>query len=231
MKRLGIVAAAILLILVGCAKEESDKRLIDIAVKVEKQRANVDRIATTLQSIERKLETSQESGKKSAPTSGAAEAAEAAPQEVDFRETPEYGKMVEALSAIQQQLGLMQTDFAETKKEIQRERWRDPDRQWKALNDPNEMTTRLDALVENFAQQVDDPVKRQQFEADVEQLRQINSDSLSTQELSQWLDSILNERLNSAQDEEARKWIESQLSNLASPSEGNLDAAVGTGQV
>jgi hypothetical protein len=221
-----VALTAILLIVVGCGKKESDARLVEIAIKVEKQRADVDRMARTLEAIERKLDASPESSKKGASSSLTPEVPEARQGAVDFRETPEYGKMVEALSAIQQQLGFMQTDFARTKEQIKRDRWTNQGQQWEALNHPREMTERLDALVENFAQQIDDPVARQQFEADIQQLRQINSDSLSTQELSQWLASTLNQRWNDAQDEEARKWIEHQLSDLASPSEGNLDAAV-----
>jgi len=217
MKRLGIVAiAAILSALVGCRKEESDKRLIDIAVKVEKQKAKIDRIARTLEAIERKLDTSPVSGKKSAPTSGMAEPAKAPQQVVEFRDTREYDKMLAALSAIQQRLNLTQSYLDEVKKD---ETFPEP-----CAKSMEDWTEGLDALVRAFGENIADPARRREFESAVEQLKGMQTHAnltLTTEDVYQAIVSDLTERIDKAQ-LEYREPLQAELRNLERVSTENL---------
>ncbi len=221
-------------ILFGCGENGSDRRLVDIAVKVQDHQRQLDRIARTMEGIENKLDDILAKAEKGPAVSGPAEPARTpAPQVVDFRNTPEYGQIVATLSAIQQQLNLTQSDLAETKEGLVNRRdktdtmgppgLRQP---FRMGQNPQETQKTLDALVEKFAAQIDDPIRRAEFEADVEQLKQINADGRSVQQVSDLLVADLKQRLDNASDDSTRKWLERQLSELTSPSGNDLDAAV-----
>ena len=197
LKRLGFaVLAATLLITVGCERGESDKRLIDIAVKVEKQGARVDQIGTRMEGIEASLAEIRASLQRAEP------AVRGETQAVDFRDTPEYKQMAAALSAVEQQLNITQSGLAETQEEFEKEqevakKKAAQKKPFGGVNDPQKLTEKLDSLAQSFALGVNDPVRRQELEAEVEQLKRDLSDNLSAHELYEPLVSDLTERLNS----------------------------------
>jgi hypothetical protein len=199
-----------LLILSGCKKETSDERLVGISVSQKKQEQRIERLENTLTEIKQSLD------KIGAATGSPAPAEGKEGQVADFRETPEYGQIMAALSALQQ----AQQEMAQRVPAQQG----GPAQDWRRMNDPQEMDKSLGLLAQNFAPKIADPVKRQQFEADVAQLRANLSKTRTTQELYQQLTASLTERLNNEQDERARQFLEMQLATLETGSAEELEA-------
>jgi len=231
-KRFGsLVVAAGFLALAGCGKEQSDKRLIDIAVRQKKQQEEVARLVARIEGIEQRLDEALRGAatQPSAPGStGSAKAAEH--RALDFRHTPEYGRIVAALSAIQRELNLAQNEPREPQGESpnalesgsETASFPPLDDRIEATRNPQEMRKRLSALAETFAQKITDPVRRQQFLADIEQLKQINAEGLTPEELRGALLATLPDRLSTEQNSGIRKWIEGQVAELESASPEDL---------
>jgi Skp family chaperone for outer membrane proteins len=76
------------------------------------------------------------------------------------------------------------------------------------------MDRRLTLLAQNFAPKIEDAVKRQQFEIDVQQLKQSLAVAVTVEELYQRRTEELTARLNEEQDERRRQFIERQLTSL-----------------
>jgi hypothetical protein len=234
MSKYAIVAVvAAMLLLLGCQKEESDDRLIEVAVKQDKHKADIDKLSERIAGFEKRLVRIQQSLEKLPQPTGSPEPATTAEEEstepkvVAFKDTPEYGDIAVKLSAIQQQLTLTQSGLAETKDDMAREqeleRLRDPAESWRVMNDPQEMNRRLALLSQNFAQKIEDPAKRQQFEVDVEQLKRSFSERPSTQELYQQTIADLTERLNNEQNERAREFVQNEIRSLETASAEELE--------
>jgi len=225
--------ASFFLMLVGCEKDSSDEGLIEITVQQKTQRDDLKRIATRIDGVERRLEEIQQSIDKIPPASGTPEPSTVGegqtdgPKVVEFKDTPEYGRMAAQLSAIQQRLTLTGGGLTETQQDIIREqeqaRLRDPAQAMRAMSDPQEMDRRLTTLAQNFVPTIQDPVKRQQFEADLQQLKRSLSENPSTQELYQRTVSNLTERLNNEQNERAREFIQRQVQSLETASAEELE--------
>jgi uncharacterized phage infection (PIP) family protein YhgE len=231
-KRLGTpVIAAVLLILFGCRNEGSDERLIDLAVKVNKQEDKLDQMARRIEGIERRLDEILAATGKGSVVSDQSRALRTGQQQaVDFRKTPEYEQILAALAAVQQQLSTTQNKLAEAKEGFQQDGRPNPvplvDISFAATRDPQEFAKRLDSLVENFAHRIDDPTRRQEFVSAVEYLKHINADGLSTQELYERLVASLRERLSTQEDEGTRSWIGQQLKQVESASAEELQGVL-----
>ena len=224
---------AALLILAGCGDEGSDERLINIAVEQEKQKEEIDTASRKIEGFERRLVEIKESLAKIPPPTGAAEPGKttetetSGPKVVEFKDAPEYGQIVAQISAIQQKLNLTESRLVQTERNIAREqeqaRLRDPAQAWQAMNNPQELGDRLTRLAQNFSPRIEDAARRQQFEMEVEQLKQNLSYTPSTQELYQRVVSDLTERLNNEQNDRAREFIERQMQSLQAASAEELE--------
>jgi GTP1/Obg family GTP-binding protein len=91
------------------------------------------------------------------------------------------------------------------------------------MNNPQELDRRLTLLAESFAPKIEDATQRQQFRADMEQLKRNLSYTPSTEELHQRVVSDLTERLNSEENERARGFIERQMQSLQAASGEELE--------
>lgn len=177
-KRLGIVlVAAALSTLIGCGEEESDKSLTEIAAGQRRHEVEISRISGRLGSIEGRLDEVRDLFRIAAR--------DAPSGVVKFKDSPEYKQLAAALSDIRQKLKLAKSGVEKTKKETERE----------GLTYPEKLTKRLDALVESFGQNIEDPVRRREFQADVGRLKWINSDEVTSEEFREWLISDLKPRL------------------------------------
>jgi hypothetical protein len=226
------LATASFLILLGCGEKGADQRLVEIVVKQAKQEKAMNRMASRMEGIERTLREIQESLRGNIAASVRTEPAEATKgRAVDFRNTPEYTQMAAALSAIQQRLNLAESaplmtkeDRAEALELVQRkEAVTQFNMELKSIYNPEAMRETLEIIVENHAQDIDAPVRRQEFDADIEQLRKINSDDTTQEELYDHLVSDLRQRLDASQDQRAREWLQRQLSELETASADELD--------
>ncbi len=229
-----LVVAAFFILLVGCGKQQSDKRLIELAVNQQKQQEEVARLAARIEGIERKLDDALKAAAPQPSSPGSTESAKSAERKpVDFRQTPEYGRIVAALSAIQRELNLAQSQPREPRGEspnaLESQRQAAPfpplDDRIEATRNPEEMRKRLNSLAETFAQKITDPIQRQQFLADIEQLKQINTEGLTPEELRGALLGMLQGRLGTEENPSIRKWLELQVAHLQSASPEDLGKA------
>lgn len=220
-----------LLLFGGCGKESSDSRLIDVGVKQDEHKGEINRLSRRIEGFDRRLSQIQDSLKQIPEPTGATEPAATAedstePKVVEFKDTPEYARIAAQLSAVQQQLALTESRLNETQAEIvaeeQRRQLQDPAEAFRAMSDPQEMNKRLSLLAQNYAGKIQDPVKRQQFEVDVEQLKRKLSETPSTQELYQRVASSLTERLNAEQNDRAKEFIQRQIQELQTASGEDL---------
>ncbi len=229
MKKYVVVAviAALTAIVVRSA-EGADRRLIEIAVKQEKQNAELGKLSRRIEGLEKRLIEIQKSLEKIAAAAKPpeavkpAETAPSGPKVVEFKETPEYGQIAGQLTDIQQKLSTMQSNLTKTQedgaREAERARLRDPAATWGAMNNPQELSSRLTAFGQNYALKIEDPLKRQQFEVDIEQFKRSLSEKPSTQQLYDRVTAQLNERLNSEQDQRAQEFVQRQLNELQAAS-------------
>ena len=75
---------------------------------------------------------------------------------------------------------------------------------------------KLDSLLESFSRKIEDPVRKKQFQADVEKWKWINN--LSLKEFRLRMISDLRQELPNAKDERAREWLTRWLEAAESPS-------------
>jgi hypothetical protein len=231
VKHVGIAAlVAISAILPGCRREQADNRLVDVARRQKEQEADIKQVSKKVGNIMMGIDEIRSSLLGRDGSAGEVAAVLAAPERlVDFRKTPDYRKMAAALSAIQQQLEMTQTDVAQARETMRKEL--EQEREWErrreeevrhhrqmfdSMKDPQVVTHALDALVRDFGQQIDDPARRQQFHDAVNYLKWLNSQNLSTQELRDALAQHLNDRLANGQDEESRRWAQRQIDSVSS---------------
>jgi len=222
------VVCALLLGIIGCEEKKFDRRLVDIAIEHEKQGEEVKKLAGRVEGITGRLEQIEQSLGKISPPSGStaaptsAETKTSGPQVVEFKETPEYKQIVAMLSSIQQQVNQAQSSVAATRddaaRERERARLRDPGEMMRAMNDPNQLSGRLDTLLQNFSPKIQDSALRRQFETDVLQFKRGLSAGQSTEELHQRVVAELTERLNNEQNERSREFMNRELQSLQSAS-------------
>ncbi len=218
MSRYGVVATVVLLlVLIGCKQETSDERLVNMAVNQKEQETEIASLSGRIERLEKALVGIQQSLEKTAVAGGAPVPAKSTQgPALDFRETPEYQQIVSALSAVRQ----TQQNVA---REQELEQLRDVGQAFQAMGNPQEMDRRLTLLIQNFSSRIDDPVKRQQFAADVQQLRQSLTTPASVQDLYQRRTAELTARLNEEQDQRRREFIQRELASLQTASAEDLE--------
>ncbi len=204
--------AVTLCVLAGCGKEESDERLVELAVKVEMQQQEIDRITTTMEGIDKRLAEIQRSREEvSMPSSPA-------PSQVAFKDTPEYGKIARYISGIQEQLSDAKNQLAEARETIERQTvnlFMDRAGAWEAMGTPEELRQRLDILAEKFSGSVGDPMATEEFAADVERLKRVFSTPRTPQQEREMARTITSEASRMlSQDEKSQEWLDEQLMAL-----------------
>jgi len=176
---LGTLAiAATLLTLVGCGKEESDESLAKIAVKTEKQNGKLDRVTKRIDGMEARLSEMEASLRKMSQAfteSGRDRGGEM--KTVTLKDRAEFKQIAKAISAIKHRLDLVEGNSTMAIEGRGHEQAppaepEDPLAHLEVVDDPQEMHTRLEALLQAFYSQIDDPARREEFEADIQRLKQ-----------------------------------------------------------
>jgi ribosomal protein RSM22 (predicted rRNA methylase) len=218
MKRCLVVGMIVLLsALIGCKEETSDDSLADIVVIQKKQEREIASMSGRMESVENTLAEIQQSLEKPAVTSGLPAppvSTEGGAQ--DFRNTQEYAQILAALTEVQK-------THQEIAEERALEELRDPRQAFQAMNDPQQMDSRLTLLVQNFSGRIQDVAKRQQFEADVQQLKQSFSTPLTVQQLYERRTAELTARLNEEQDQRRKEFIQRELNSLQTATAEQLE--------
>jgi hypothetical protein len=211
--------AAVSLIVLGCRKEESNSPLLEITVRLEKQQRQLDRIGTTLQMIGERLHEMEARVPASlavgeaAPDSAGGEGKKASPTSVK-----EYHDIMGQIAVIQSQLISLEQEILafrqgqeQVRKRQEQEALRDQGAAWRAMGEPDELSRRLDILLKNFSGNIEDPLTRNAFAADVEEMKSRCSIPLSAEQKREQARTAIVQAMDIMPDARAKKWLEEQL--------------------
>lgn len=214
-----LLVAAGLLIAVGCQKETSDEHLVEIAVKLEKQQRQLDGIDTAVQSIPERFHKIKES-LLTPPTVGKAgpEAGKGEGQPTSSVSSKEYQDIMGQIAVVQSQLVSLQEEILmlrqgqdQVRKRREREALRDQGAAWRAMGEPDELCRRLDLLANDFSEKIDDPVSRDAFAVEVEEMKSRYSTPLSAEEKREQARTAIVEAMDLMPDERSKTWLDEQL--------------------
>jgi hypothetical protein len=203
------VIAAILFLVSGCGREESDERLIELAVKVKKQQQALERLTGVIQALEKRLEQIEKSYENGSGSPGSTETA--------IEETPAPPETTRPLSGILEQLNLTPSLFAGARQSITEyaERLMEGAASWRAMGEPDEVSQKLDILVANFSAKVGNPTLAERLAGDVEWLKRKYLAPLTAEEQRDLARTITVEAIGMmSHDEQSRQWLEAQLRAL-----------------
>jgi hypothetical protein len=218
----GLVAAA-LVITLGCERGESDKRLIDIVVKLERQGTEVNRIAGAMERIGERLDEIQASleGNLHGPRGRGLVEGDDKAAASNLVSLKQYRDIMAQIAVLQSQLISLEEEIVrlrqeetEVRKRDARQALRDRGAAWRAMGEPDELCRRLDILVNDFSEKIDDPAAREQFAADIEEMKSVYSTPLSLEQRRQQARSLIVEAIDTSPDEGARTWLQEQLTSL-----------------
>lgn len=211
--------AAVSLIVLGCRKEESKSPFLEITVSLEKQQRQLDRIDTTLQSVGERLREMEPRVPDSyavgeaAPNSAGGEGKKASPTSVK-----EYHDIMGQIAVIQSQLISLEQEilaFRQGQEQVgkrqEQEALRDQGAAWRAMGEPDELSRRLDILLKNFSEDIDDPLTRDAFAAEVEEMKSRYSIPLSAEQKREQARAAIVGAMDIMPDDRSKKWLEEQL--------------------
>jgi len=219
LKGLALVAV-VALCCCGCSKGGDDNRAADLLPRQEEHARKIAQMSEKMDSVDEKL-SGIEKGINALLGAGSATAStqgDGAAGTSSFANTDEYKDITRQIGVLEQQVAAVQGAFTgfqdEQRQTTEREALRDPRAAWRAMSQPEELTRRLDILAKNFSGKINDPATRNQFVADVEDLKGRYSAPLSPQEKQQQARSLIAAAIDEAQDDRARGWLERQLQSL-----------------
>jgi hypothetical protein len=208
-----------LLIAVGCQKEISDEHLVEIAVKLEKQQKQLDRMVRAVESLGEKfhkLDASLSAGGGTGETGPEAAAGEG--RETSYASAKEYRDIMGQIAVVQSQLVGLEEEILmlrqgqeQVVKRREREALRDQGAAWRAMGEPEELSGRLDILLKNFSGNIEDPVVRDAFTAEVEEMKNRCLTPLSPEQKREQARAAIVEAMDLMPDERSRTWLEEQL--------------------
>lgn len=214
-----LLIAAAFLIAVGCQKETSDEHLVEIAVKLEKQQRQLDRIDTTVQSIGEGLHEIEER-LLAGPAVGEAgsKAASGEGKEATLASAKGYQDIMGQIAVVQSQLLSLEQEFLRFRqgeeqvgKRREREALRDQGAAWRAMGEPDELSRRLDILLKNFSGNIEDPLAGEAFAADVEEMKSKYLTPLSPEQKREEARAAIVEAMDIMPDDRSKTWLDEQL--------------------
>jgi hypothetical protein len=227
-KCLGIAVAAALL-WCGCRQGGNERRVADLlsqqqddGQEIAQMSKRVDRIDERVAGIEKNITALLGGGAGEEPKLKVAS---------DFATTAEYKSIMEDIGVLGEQVADLQGQFVAFRDQQRDARQRegsqqDPRRAMRAMGDPQEMGQRLDQLVKNASGRIQDPGARDQFSAEVNELKKKYAASLSAEEKREQARALLSEQLSTMTDERGRTRLEEQLRSLDEASGEDLDRRV-----
>jgi hypothetical protein len=238
----------LLLIPFGCTDRKSDQRLVDLAVSIEKNSARIEELSVLLEGIGNRLAKIEEAlaanlatgkgprenaARTLAGASGTAALPSEAGETADLLSRPGEGNA--NLEVISRQVTVLAEELAAVKEEMTLSRAaleevaaRGPepkdvgDIMHKLAGKPDEFARRLDEFARGVAPKIEDPTARQNFEGEVNQLRDRIVAGVPMEQLYQELRGRLVDKLNSVKDEEDRTHLEREVVKLDNSGEEEL---------
>jgi len=204
----------------GCLKSGDGDRVNRLLAEQKEHARQISQISKKIDTVDEKLGGIEKS--INALVGAASRTTSAKGQELvvasDFASTKEYQDIMQLMGVLQEQVAMVQGDFAgfQDNQRVAREReaLRDRGAAFQSLGQPGEMSRRLDILVKNFSGNIADAATRSQFVQDVETVKASLFVSLSPQEKLQRARALLSETINAASNDRLRGMLERQLRSL-----------------
>jgi len=215
--------------LIGCREPGREQHHREMAVKLENNSARIRDMSFTLEGITTRLAGIEESLNNLVERSTHVEEHASASGLAPVAGSAELVSMSEQVASLAEELASMRQEMASTKKVLKETERRlskpkDPMKAIHALlGKPDKFAEGLDRLLENVSAGIEDPAARQDFEAELLQLRDRVLNGYSSEELYQNLRARHIEKLNLASDERDRQAIQRGLSNLENCSDQELE--------
>jgi hypothetical protein len=220
LKLLALLPAAALCFS-GCLRSGDGGRVARLLEEQEEHARRIAQMSKQIDNVDEKLGQIQESLGAFLGGGATALSAKKGPELVvapNFSSTAEYKNVVQLMGSLQERVASVQGDFVRfqeaQKAAAELAALRDRGGAFNALNQPGEMSRRLDMLVKNFSGNIQDAATRSQFSQDVEALKAGLFASLSPEERLQRARALITENMNSVTDERMRGMMERQLQSL-----------------
>jgi hypothetical protein len=99
----------------------------------------------------------------------------------------------------------------QVRKRQEQEALRDQGAAWRAMGEPDELSRRLGILAENFSGSIQDPLTRDAFAAEVEEMKNRYSAPLSAEQRREQARAAIVGAMDLMPDDRSKKWLEEQL--------------------
>lgn len=216
--------------LVGCNDRSSERRLVEMAVKLERNSGKIEELSLAVEGISGRLVSIEESLKKltQAPSPG---------EKVAFPPiSPVGGAGNVELETVSRQVALLSNEIVATKEGLASAmgaldkigekvfKSKDGDEALhKLAGNPDKFAKALDRLVETVSPRMEDAAARQSFEAEIRQLRDRILAGDSPEQLYQELRGRMVEKLSRVAEEEDRRTVQREIEKLDTCTERELD--------
>jgi hypothetical protein len=229
MKRIPLLIFPLAVALFGCGKDQSDRRFLEIAVNQKNNTAAIRELSRTVEGINKRLagveRTLQNLAKGSPTAEKAAPASPAAPPPAG----PGGPAVSRQVAALTEELTAMRDELASTKNQLEKSQGpsaepKDPIKRILSglLESPAEFVAGLDKLLETVSPGMEDPTARQNFEAELLQLREHLLSGYPTDDLYRDLHSRYVEKFNSVTDPNNKEAIQREITYLENCSDEEL---------
>lgn len=205
----------------GCGKSGNGTRVAQLLEEQEEHARQIAEMSKQIDNVDERLSQIQESLEDFLGGGGPALSEEKGPELIvspNFASTAEYKTLVQLMGSLQERVVSVQGDFVrfqdQQKAAAELAALRDRGGAFEALNQPGEMSRRLDILMKNFSGSIPDGATRGQFMQDVETLKASLFATLSPQEKLQRARDLITQNMSAITDERMRGMMERQLQSL-----------------
>jgi hypothetical protein len=203
----------------GCLKNDGS-RVDDLISRQSEQAQSISQLSEKVNSVEAKLANIEKgiSVLLGGGSVGAAGKVSGPMVSSSFAKTEEYKNIMNQIALLQEQVVVVQgvlTGFHEERQENRElEELRDRGAAFRAMNEPQELTRRLDILAKNFSGKIPDAAVRNQFVNEIGGLKARYTAPMSPEQKKGEAQRLLTEAMNAVDNDRARGWLEAQLRSL-----------------
>jgi chromosome segregation ATPase len=219
----------------GCrgGGRDSERRFVDIAVKIKENTAELHQLSLALDGMNNRIANIENTlqqltltfpavGERAQMSSSAASQVGADSETI----SRSIASLVEELAAVRQELTLTKTSVEKigvqltTPKDIGKAAYE------KLISDPNGFVNSLDMMTQDVSGKIEDPASRQNFEAEIAQLRDRVLTPMNPEEVYQELHARHVEKLNHADNDMDRQAIQEAITRLENCSSQELQERI-----
>jgi len=219
IKRSGI-AVILALCCWGCKDGSNEQPVRELLSRQKENAESISQMSKKIEAADEKLSAIERRINALLAGGGAAEPTEKRQVFVssNFASTKEYQDVLRQIALLQEQVVSVQGEVTGFRTEEagsgEREALRDRGAAWRALSDPQELSRRLDILANNFSGRIADPTTKQQFLADMEEMKKRYSAALSPEQKAEEARAMVSRALEGMPDDRRREFVERQLRSL-----------------